>query len=73
MGFCLTGYYKHGKGMGTTVQFNGGYDAAGIKRKSDDWYLQGTYTLPGVGTKLDVSYGDSQLKGTGAEQLVGAG
>ena len=61
-GFGATAYYGEGKGMGTTVQFNGGFDADGNKLDSKDWYLQGTYTLPGVGTKLGVSYGESELQ-----------
>ena len=68
-GFGLTGYYGQGDGTGTTVLFNGGYDAAGRARDSDDWYVQGTYTLPGVGTKLGVSYGESTLEGNSGEVL----
>ena len=63
-GFGLTGYYGEGKGTGTTAQFLGGFDDVAAKRKSTDWYTQATYTLPGVGTKLGVSYGESELKGT---------
>jgi predicted porin len=65
-GFGLTGYYGEGQGTGTTVQFRDGYDATGKARDSDDWYVQGTYTLPGVGTKLGVSYGKSTLDGNSA-------
>jgi len=64
-GFGLTAYYYEGNGIGQTIQLNGGFDAAGNDRNSDGYYVQGTYTLPGVGTKLGVSYGESQLKGTG--------
>jgi hypothetical protein len=63
-GFGVTGYYSEGKGIGHQYQFRGGLDAAGNKRKSSDWYTQATYTLPGVGTKLGVSYGESELKDT---------
>jgi hypothetical protein len=63
-GFGLTGYYGEGRGTGTTVQLRDGFDQEGNKRKSEDWYLQATYALPGVATKLGVSYGESQLKGT---------
>ncbi|CAN4275573.1 OmpC Outer membrane protein (porin) [Methylophilaceae bacterium] len=63
-GFGLTGYYGEGRGTGTALQFNKGFDGDGQKRKSEDWYVQGTYTLPGVGTKLGASYGESQLKYT---------
>ena len=66
-GFGLTGYYYEGKGIGQTVQFNDGYDADGNARKSDGYYVQATYALPGVGTKLGVSYGESKLKGNAAE------
>jgi predicted porin len=62
-GFGLTGYYGQGQGTGTTVQLRDGFDANGNDRDSDDWYVQGTYTLPGVGTKLGVSYGESTLDG----------
>ncbi len=66
-GFGLTGYYGQGKGIGQALQLNGGFDAAGRRRDSDQWYLQSTYTLPGVGTKLGVSYGESTLDGNGAD------
>jgi len=67
MGFGLTGYYGQGSGMGTTVQLRDGFDAAGNQRDSDDWYVQGTYTIPTVGTKIGLSYGESNLDGTSAE------
>ncbi len=70
MGFGLTGYYGQGSGMGTTVQFAGGYDAAGLQRDSDDWYVQGTYTIPNVGTKIGLSYGESNLDGSGATDTI---
>jgi hypothetical protein len=60
-GFGLTGYYGDGKGIGQTFQLMDGFDANGKRRDSDQWYVQGTYTLPGVGTKLGVSYGESTL------------
>ena len=41
--------------------FNGGYDSTGQAQDSDDWYVQATYTIPGVGTKLGASYGESTL------------
>ncbi len=62
-GFGLTGYYGQGKGTGTTVLLRDGFDAAGNNRDSDDWYVQGTYTIPGAGTKLGLSYGESTLDG----------
>ncbi len=65
-GFGLTGYYGKGDGIGQTVQFNDGFDLNGKSRDSDQWYVQGTYTIPGAGTKLGVSYGESTLDGNSA-------
>jgi hypothetical protein len=67
-GFGLTGYYYYGKGIGQTLQFRDGFDLAGNKRKSEGGYVQGTYTLPGVGTKLGVSWGQSRLSTTEFDQ-----
>ncbi len=66
-GFGLTGYYGDGDGIGQTLQLVGGFDANGKSRDSDQWYVQGTYTLPGVGTKLGASYGESTLDGNSAD------
>jgi predicted porin len=68
-GFGLTGYYGTGDGIGTTVQLSQGFDGTGNSRDSDDWYVQGTYTIPGVGTKLGVSYGESTLDGNRADNF----
>jgi hypothetical protein len=62
-GFGLTAYYGQGSGIGQTVQLNQGFDIRGNDRDSDQWYLQGTFTIPGAGTKLGVSYGESTLEG----------
>jgi predicted porin len=67
-GFGLTGYYNKGEGIGKTVQFAGGYDANGDAVDSDDWYVQATYAIPGVGTKLGLSYGESTLEVDGGDQ-----
>jgi predicted porin len=66
-GFGLTGYYGDGQGIGQTVQLAGGFDANGNDRDSDNWYVQATYTLPGVGTKLGASFGESTLDGNTGE------
>ena len=66
-GFGLTGYYYTGSGIGQTVQLNGGFDKNGNDRDSDGYYVQATYTIPGVGTKLGVSYGQSTLDGNGVD------
>lgn len=68
-GFGLVGYYGQGKGIGQTVQLLNGFDATGKRRDSDQWYVQGSYVLPGVGTKLAASYGRSTLDGNGGEAL----
>ncbi len=69
-GFGLTGYYGEGKGMGTVIQFSDAYTADGHKRDSKDWYAQATYTLPGVGSKLGVSYGESKLSAAGDDEFA---
>ncbi len=61
-GFGLTGYYGKGQGIGQTVQLANGYDAAGKRRDSDNWYVQATYVLPTT-TKVGVAYGESTLDG----------
>ena len=66
-GFGLVGYYGQGKGIGQTVQLAGGFDANGKRRDSDQWYVQASYALPGVGTKLAASYGESTLEGNSGE------
>jgi predicted porin len=66
-GFGLTGYYGQGKGIGQTGQLVAGFDANGKRRDSDQWYVQATYTLPGVGTKLGASYGESTLDGNSVD------
>ena len=60
-GFGLTGYYYAGNGIGTTGQLYGALSASGQTRDSSGGYVQGTYVLPGVGTKLGVAYGRSEL------------
>jgi predicted porin len=60
-GFGLTGYYGQGSGTGSGVLLAGGFDTTGQQQDSDDWYVQATYTIPGVGTKLGARYGESNL------------
>jgi predicted porin len=62
-GFGLTGYYGDGSGIGQTIQLFDGFDSTGNSRDSDQWYVQATYTIPGAGTKLGASYGESTLDG----------
>ncbi len=67
-GLGLTGYYGQGDGIGQTVQLNGGFDATGKRRESDQWYVQALYALP-TATKIGVSYGESTLDGNSNEAL----
>jgi len=60
-GFGLTGYYFDGKGTGGRLQFANAFDADGNKLNSNGYYVQTTYTLPGVNTKLGASYGESKV------------
>ena len=69
-GFGLTGYYYQGEGIGQTVQLNHGFDETGNARDSDGWYVQGTYTIPTVGTKIGLSYGESNLDGNAADTIL---
>ena len=66
-GFGLTAYYNDGKGIGQTIQFNNAFDVTGKRRDSRDWYTQATYTIPDVGTKLGVAYGQSKLDGNSVD------
>jgi predicted porin len=70
-GFGATAYYGNGSGTGMTVQMTG-FDTAGVARDSEDWYVQGTYTIPGVGTKLGARYGESKIDGTAAAAAAAA-
>lgn len=65
--FGLTGYYYDGKGIGQTGQFLQGFDRTGKRRDSKGGYVQGTYTVPGVGTKLGLSWGQSKLDGNSVD------
>jgi predicted porin len=64
-GFALTGYYFTGSGIGNQYQFSSALDSLYNKRDSDGGYVQATYTIPGVGTKLGASWGTSNLDSTG--------
>jgi len=58
----LVASYYSGEGIGRTGFLLGGNTAGtGQKLDSDGYYVQGTYKLPGVGTKLGASYGESVI------------
>jgi len=69
-GFGLTGYYYDGAGIGQTLQLRDGFDLQGKRRDSKGYYVQGTYTIPGVGTKLGASWGESKLDSTSFDKAV---
>jgi predicted porin len=70
-GFGLTAYYGEGEGIGQTFQLRNGFDLTGKPRDSEQWYVQATYTIPGVGTKLGASYGESTLDATSFDKIFG--
>lgn len=74
--FGLVGYYYDGKGMGIGGVAAGAFNAVGGSnlalsglgintndQDTDGGYIQGTYTIPGVGTKLGLSWGQSKVDG----------
>ena len=67
MGFDLVGYYYNGEGVGTTGLLMDGFDVEGHKRDSDGGYVQAAYTIPGVGTKIAASWGESNLDRTSTD------
>ena len=68
-GFEVVAYWYSGDGIGTTDFLFDAVDAGGGTRDSDGGYLQATYKLPGAGTKLGVSWGESNLD-RGANDLT---
>jgi predicted porin len=60
-GFELVGYYYTGEAIGSAGFLFDAVDAAGNPRDSDGMYAQATYKLPGLGTKLGASWGESNL------------
>ena len=60
-GFEGVAYYYQGEGIGTTCFLFDAVDEGGNKRDSDGFYVQATYKLPGIGTKIGASYGESNL------------
>ena len=57
-GLNLVGYYYDGKGLDSQSTGIGGLQFLSNEKTDDDGgYIQATYSLPGVGTKLGLSYG----------------
>src|SRR4029079_18867467 len=65
----VVGYYYTGSGIGTTDFLFDALDAGGDKRDSDGYYLQASYKIPGPGTKIGISWGQSNLD-RGSNDLV---
>jgi hypothetical protein len=66
-GFDLLAYYYNGNGLdsqvsGTSLFVGGVLHGSGVNSKDEGGYVQGTYKIPTIGTKIGVSYGvsDSQ-------------
>lgn len=80
--FGLVGYYYDGDGLAGTPNILNGIDFIGGNDSDDKGgYVQGTFTVPGVGTKIGLSYGvsksdpDSALGGSEFESkswIIGA-
>jgi hypothetical protein len=70
-GFELVGSYYDGSGIGRTgfLMDSFGVSNSGhiAKRDSSGYYVQATYKVPTIGTKIGVSYGESTLKGAGSD------
>ena len=66
-GFGLVGYYYDAKGAGTTAWLMDGVAGNGNRRDSNGGYVQGSYTVPGAGTKLAASWGISKLDAAAGE------
>lgn len=69
-GFGLVGYFYNGDGIAGTPGILSGIPFIGGNESDDEGgYVQATYTLPSVGTKLGVSWGTSKSdpKGAGSE------
>ncbi len=62
-GFGLVGYYYDGEGLDSqNVLLQGLFNGNGEKSKDSGGYVQGTFVVPGVGTKLGASWGASYSK-----------
>jgi predicted porin len=62
-GFGLVGYYYNGDGLDSqNALLQGLFNGNGEKSKDSGGYVQGTFVVPGIGTKLGASYGLSNSK-----------
>ena len=61
-GFGLVGYYYDGRGLDGQTVLGGLFNASGVKSKDSGGYVQATFAVPTIGTKLGASYGMSNSK-----------
>ena len=61
-GFGIVGYYYDGRGLDGQNVLGGLFNASGEKTNDKGGYVQGTFTVPGAGTKLGVSYGENNSR-----------
>jgi len=62
-GFGLVGYYYDGEGLDSQATLlQGLFNGNGVKSDDNGGYVQATYTIPGIGTKLGASWGVSDSK-----------
>lgn len=62
-GFGLVGYYYDGEGLDSQATLlQGLFNGNGVKSDDNGGYVQATYTIPGIGTKLGASWGQSNSK-----------
>ena len=62
-GATLVGYYYDGKGLDSqNALLQGLFNGNGIKSKDSGGYVQATFVVPGIGTKLGASWGESNSK-----------
>jgi len=66
----IVAYGYSGDGVGTTGMLRNAFDTLGNARDSDGGYVQGTYVIP-TGTKLGVSWGQSNLDKNATGELAG--
>jgi len=60
-GLEVVAYLYSGEGIGTLGFLWDAVDVSGATRDSDGFYVQGTYKFPGAGTKVGLSFGESNL------------
>lgn len=61
-GFGLVANWQDGEGQGDALFAENGSNGAGDELDSQNWYVQGTYTLPTIGTKIGLSYGETEVE-----------